>query len=40
MFRENSGKTSDEYGPWAWIAGYAIGAVIMALMFSLATGML
>ena len=26
------------YGPWAGLAGYAIGGMLMALMFTLATG--
>jgi len=26
------------YGPWAWIAGLLLGALIMWLMFSLADG--
>ena len=26
------------YGPWAWLAGYVIGGILMALMFTLATG--
>jgi hypothetical protein len=28
------------HGPWAWIGGYVIGGVLMALMFGLAAGRL
>jgi len=28
-----TGKGLPSYRPWDWIAGYAIGAVIMGLMF-------
>lgn len=26
------------YGPWAWVAGMALGAVLTWIMFVLATG--
>jgi hypothetical protein len=38
MLDQQDREASEEYGPWAWIAGFAIGAVIMVLMFALATG--
>ncbi len=38
MLDQEDRKASDEYGPWAWIAGIAIGGVLMLLMFTLATG--
>tara|TARA_Y100000813_G_scaffold167544_1_gene129373 strand:+ start:191 stop:310 length:120 start_codon:yes stop_codon:yes gene_type:complete len=28
----------DEYGPWPWIVGFALGGLILWLMFHLATG--
>jgi hypothetical protein len=38
MLDEQDREASREYGPWAWIAGFVIGGVIMVLMFTLATG--
>lgn len=40
MPEQRDREASDAYGPWPWIAGFAIGGVLMALMFRLATGML
>jgi len=31
---------SQQYGPWPWIVGFALGGVLMVLMFTLATGRL
>lgn len=38
MLDERDREGSAEWGPWAWIAGYAIGGILMLLMFTLATG--
>ncbi|MEM7021617.1 MAG: dihydroxy-acid dehydratase [Pseudomonadota bacterium] len=38
MLDQQDREQSEEYGPWAWIAGFAIGGVIILLMFTLATG--
>jgi len=38
MIDEDDRTASDEYGPWAWIAGFALGGLLMVLMFALATG--
>lgn len=38
MLEEQDREESEEYGPWAWIGGFAIGAVLILLMFTLATG--
>jgi hypothetical protein len=38
MLEGQDREASTQYGPWPWIAGFAIGGVLMALMFILATG--
>jgi hypothetical protein len=38
MLEQKDRQASREYGPWAWIAGFAIGGVLMVLMFTLASG--
>jgi hypothetical protein len=38
MLEQKDRQASQEYGPWAWIAGFAIGGVLMVLMFTLASG--
>jgi hypothetical protein len=38
MLEEQDRHASQAYGPWAWIAGFAIGGVLVMLMFTLATG--
>lgn len=38
MLEQQDREASQAYGPWAWIAGFAIGGVLMVLMFTLATG--
>ena len=38
MLEEKDRHASEAYGPWPWIAGFAIGGVLMVLMFTLATG--
>jgi hypothetical protein len=38
MLEQRDREASDQYGPWAWIAGFAIGGVLVVLMFTLATG--
>ena len=40
MIEDQDRNASDDYGPWAWIAGFALAAVIWTLMFTLATGRL
>lgn len=40
MLEQRDREASDQYGFWPWIAGFAIGGVLMALMFWLATGRL
>jgi hypothetical protein len=39
MIDQSDREASDAYGPWPWIAGFAIGGALMALMFGFATGM-
>jgi hypothetical protein len=38
MPEQDDREAATEYGPWAWIGGYVIGGVLMALMFTLASG--
>lgn len=38
MIDEKDREAAAEYGPWPWIAGFAIAALIMWVMFTLATG--
>jgi hypothetical protein len=38
MLEQDDREAAEEYGPWAWIGGYVIGGVLMALMFTLASG--
>jgi hypothetical protein len=38
MLEQKDREASEEYGPWPWIVGLALGGVLMALMFTLATG--
>ena len=38
MLEQDDCEAAEEYGPWAWIGGYVIGGVLMALMFTLASG--
>ena len=38
MLDEQDREAADDYGPWAWIAGFALGGVLTGLMFVLATG--
>jgi hypothetical protein len=33
-------EAAEDHGPWAWIGGYVIGSVLMALIFGLAAGRL
>jgi hypothetical protein len=40
MLEQQDREAAEDYGPWAWIGGYVIGGVLMALMFGLATGRL
>ena len=40
MLEEGDREASEEYGPWPWITGFALGGILMALMFTLATGWL
>jgi hypothetical protein len=40
MLEQEDREAAEDYGPWAWIGGYVIGGVLMALMFGLATGWL
>lgn len=40
MLEESDREASEEYGPWPWIAGFALGGILMVLMFTLATGWL
>jgi len=37
MIEPDSGEERP-YGPWTWIAGFALGGIIIWLMFALATG--
>jgi hypothetical protein len=39
MLEQKDREASTEYGPWPWITGYAIGGVLVALMFGLAAGL-
>ena len=38
MIGDEGRRVDATYGPWPWIVGFAAGAVIMWLMFALATG--
>ena len=38
MLDEQDREAADDYGPWAWIGGYVLGGILMALMFTLASG--
>jgi hypothetical protein len=38
MLDQDDREAADDYGPWAWIGGYVIGGLLMALMFALASG--
>jgi hypothetical protein len=38
MLEQKDRQASQAYGPWAWIAGFAIGGLLMVLMFTLAAG--
>jgi hypothetical protein len=38
MIDEQDRAAADDYGPWAWVGGYVIGGILMALMFTLASG--
>jgi hypothetical protein len=38
MIEQEDREGGSEYGPWPWIAGFALAAVIAAIMFTLATG--
>lgn len=38
MLDEEDREAGNEYGPWAWIGGYALAAVLMILMFTLSAG--
>ena len=38
MLDEQDREAADDYGPWAWIGGYVLGGIIIALMFTLASG--
>jgi hypothetical protein len=38
MLEQRDREESQTYGPWAWIAGFVIGGVLMVVMFTLATG--
>jgi hypothetical protein len=40
MFGRNSKQELETYGPWPWLTGYVLVAVIAGLMFGLATGFL
>lgn len=38
MIEEEDRTDPSEYGPWPWMAGFALAGVIMLLMFALSTG--
>jgi hypothetical protein len=38
MLDKQDREAADDYGPWGWIGGYVIGFILMALMFTLASG--
>ncbi|MDX1540328.1 MAG: hypothetical protein R3349_02880 [Geminicoccaceae bacterium] len=40
MIDEEDREPASAYGPWPWIAGLILAVVLMALMFSLASGRL
>ena len=40
MIGRDSKQELEAYGPWPWIVGYIVAAVLAGLMFGLATGFL
>jgi hypothetical protein len=38
MLESDDREASTEYGPWPWIAGFAIGGILILVMFVFATG--
>lgn len=38
MLEKEDREAAGDYGPWGWIGGYVIGFILMALMFTLASG--
>ncbi|MEZ5589678.1 MAG: dihydroxy-acid dehydratase [Gammaproteobacteria bacterium] len=40
MLGRNSQQELNAYGPWPWLAGYVLAAVLAGVMFGLATGFL
>lgn len=38
MQSDNHNHDHAHYGPWTWIVGFAFGALIIWIMFALATG--
>ena len=38
MIEDADRNPADEFGPWAWIAGFILAGALTAVMFTLATG--
>ena len=36
MLDESDREADKRYGPWGWLLGFALGALLIALMFGLA----